>query len=45
MYGTKENFIAQHGEYVFNRFFRHDKGTVLDTRWEVIEDLIKNGFE
>ena len=45
MYGTKENFIAQHGEYVFDRFFRHDKGTVLDTRWEVIEDLIKNGFE
>ena len=45
MYGTKENFIAQHGEHVFNRFFRHDKGTVLDTRWEVIEDLIKNGFE
>ena len=45
MYGTKENFIDQHGEHVFNRFFRHDKGTVLDTRWELIEDLIKNGFE
>ena len=45
MCGTKENFIAQHGEHVFNRFFRHDKGTTLDTRWEVIEDLIKNGFE
>ena len=45
MCGTKENFIARHGEYVFNRFFRHDKGTTLDTRWEAIEDLIKNGFE
>lgn len=45
MCGTRENFIAQYGEHVFNRFFRHDKGTTLDTRWEVIEDLIKNGFE
>ena len=44
-YGTKENFISQHGEDVFNRFFLHEKGTKLDTRWEVIENLIKDGFD
>ena len=44
-YGTKENFIETHGEYAFNRFFLREAGAKLDTRWEVIEELIKNGFD
>jgi hypothetical protein len=44
-YGTKENFIEAHGEYAFNRFFAKEPGSKLDTRWETIEELIKNGFD
>jgi hypothetical protein len=42
LYGSSENFIKEHGEFVFNRFFRKDGN--LDTRWETIEELIKNNF-
>lgn len=45
LYGSKENFIKEHGEFVFNRFFVKEKGSSLDTRWESIEELIKNGFD
>ena len=42
LYNSSENFIKEHGEFVFNRFFRKDGN--LDTRWETIEELIKNNF-
>jgi hypothetical protein len=42
LYCSSENFIKEHGEFVFNRFFRKDGN--LDTRWETIEELIKNNF-
>ena len=45
LYGSKENFIKEHGEFVFNRLFVKEKGSSLDTRWESIEGLIKNGFD
>lgn len=45
LYGTKEKFIEVHGEYAFNRFFVKETGAKLDTRWETIEELIKNGFD
>ena len=44
LYGSKENFIKEHGEEVFNRFFTKDKGSSLDTRWETLEGLIEKGF-
>ena len=43
--GTVENFIKEHGEAVFNRFFTKEKGSTLDTRWETIEGLIKENFD
>lgn len=45
LYKTKENFIKVHGEYAYNRFFLKEKGSKLDTRWETVEELIKNGFD
>jgi len=45
LYGSKENFIKEHGEFVFNRFFVKEKDSSLDTRWETVEELIKNGFD
>ena len=45
LYGSKENFIKEHGEVVFNRFFTKEKGSTLDTRWETIEGLIKENFD
>lgn len=45
LYGNKDNFIKEHGEFVFNRFFVKEKGSSLDTRWETVEELIKNGFD
>ena len=45
LYGTKENFIKEHGKFVFDRFFTKDKGSSLDTRFETIEELIKTGFD
>jgi hypothetical protein len=45
MYGTKEKFIEIHGEEAFNRFFLKEAGAKLDTRWEIIEELIENGFD
>ena len=45
LYGTREKFIEVHGEYAFNRFFAKETGAKLDTRWETIEELIKNGFD
>lgn len=45
LYGTKEKFIKQHGEFVFNRFFVKEKGSGLDTRWETVEKIIEDGFE
>lgn len=45
LYGTIDNFIKEHGEFVFHRFFNKEKGSGLDTRWENIEALIENGFD
>ena len=45
LYGSKENFIKEHGEVVFDRFFTKEKGSTLDTRWETIEGLIKENFD